>query len=105
MIDAAEWLSSRIPAPPPELAERFARIADGRTCSDEVELSRFFVSEAAALLKNLSGDRSGALDLLVADSLITYAMEAAAENGRSVDAAATDAIQVIAATASRGGKA
>ena len=101
MIDAGVWLASRTPAPPRELAERFASIADGRQCRDETELAQFLVDEATAILASLGNDRSAATDLLVADALITYAMEAASANPEEV---AARAMQAISSTAGRGRK-
>jgi hypothetical protein len=102
VIDAGAWLASRTPAPPRELATRFASIADGRQCRDEADLARFLVDEATAILASLGNDRSAATDLLVADALITYAMEAASANPEEV---AARAMQVISAVPRRGMKA
>lgn len=71
-------------------------------CRDSPELSRLLVSEAESLLATMCDDRSGAIDLLVADALITYALEAATDDCAHVEAAAASAIQQIAAVASRG---
>jgi len=46
---------------------------------------------AVSILSGLDRDRSSALDLLAADALISYALEAAAENCESF-AASTDAM-------------
>ena len=103
MIDIGEWLASRAPAPPPELAARLAHVAGGRTCADSVSLSLLLVSEARALLEQLCDDRSAALDLLVADSLITYALEAAAEDCSQFETTASSAIERIAAATNPAG--
>lgn len=105
MIDVAEWLAARTPAPPPELIERIAAIAGNRSCSDATELAGFLVTEAESLLENLRDDRSGAFDLLVADALITYAMEAAATDHDRFDETAARAMGVISAVAHRSGQA
>ena len=102
MIDVAVWLATRTPAPPPELNERIAAIAGNRTCSDATELADFLVAEAESLLERLRDDRSGAFDLLVADALITYAMEAAATDHDRFDETVSRAMPVISAVAHRG---
>ena len=79
-------------------------IVAGRSCEDSSALSELLVNEAADLLRNLDDDRSAAIDLLVADSLITYAMEAAAEDHAHLVTAANAAMQRIAPDASRGGQ-
>ena len=101
MIDAAGWLALRIPVPPPQLARRLSSIVEGRVCADLTELSAVLVDEALNVVSGLSDDRSGAFDLLVADALITYAMEAAAEDGPKVESIALDAMQRIAHVAGR----
>lgn len=105
MIDVAGWLATRTPAPPPELTERIAAIAGNRSCSDSTELAGFLVTEAESLLEKLRDDRSGAFDLLVADALITYAMEAAASDHERFDETAARAMGVISAVAHRSGQA
>ena len=102
MIDVAGWLATRTPAPPPELSERFAGIAGNRSCSDATELADLLVAEAESLLENLPDDRSGAFDLLVADALITYAMEATAADHERFDESALRAMRVI-STVAHGG--
>ena len=104
MIDAAGWLATRTPAPPPELAERIGAIAGTRSCSDVTELAGFLVAEAESLLENLRDDRSSAFDLLIADALITYAMEAAALDHDRFDDTASRAMEVISTVARRGGQ-
>ena len=104
MIGAREWLASRTPAPPAELARRLADIAADRECTDVIELSEFLVDEAVNILESLSDDRSGAFDLLVADSLITYALEAAGEDCANVESIAGIAMQRVASVASREAK-
>jgi len=102
VIDAWEWLASRAPQPPQELSDRLCRIAEGRKFDDVQAMSRFFIDEAEALFTGLCDDRSAALDLLVADSLITYAIEAAADDCASLDAFALEAMQRLAAVPHRG---
>jgi hypothetical protein len=100
VIDVGAWLASREPAPPAQLAERFARIGDGRRCADPRELARFLVGEATGILRGLGSGRSAAEDLLVADSLITYAMEASADD---IEEVASEAMLAIATVGHGGG--
>ncbi len=54
------------------------------------------LDRGVSTLREALTDRDGALDLLAADALITYAMEAAAEECATMDETATEAIQRIA---------
>lgn len=84
-----EWLATRSPPPPARLAGRLAAAIPPSAESLSSELSESLIAAAAAILRDTitaSGDeRNGAaaLDLLAADALITYAVEAAAEDCRS----------------------
>jgi hypothetical protein len=104
VIDAREWLASRTPAPPPELALRLAELTADRECSDLKELSGILVDQAVNVLAAVSDDRSGAFDLLVADSLITYALEAASEDCAHVESVAADTMRRVASVAGREAK-
>lgn len=104
MIDVAGWLASRTPVPRAELSTRIAEIARGRAYGSEHELAEFFIGEAKILLGHLRDDRGGAFDLLVADALITYAMEAAASDHDSFDSTAKRAMEVISTVTHRGGQ-
>ena len=80
-----EWLASRIPPAQPRLAARLdaavADVADGR---DQIPQS--LVEVACVVLRdtlvqsNTARNGTAALDLLAVDALITYAVEAAAED-------------------------
>jgi hypothetical protein len=89
------WLASRTPAPPPHLASRLAEIA-GETAFDDAHAADVLLGKGIDTLRSALSDRDGALDLLAADALITYAMEAAADNCATMDEAAAEAIQRIA---------
>ena len=103
MIHVGEWLASRTPAPPKELANRLSTLLGGETCADSTAMAELMLERAAALLGNLRDDRSGAFDLLVADALITYAMEAAADDHDRFDELSARGAAMIAG-ASRGGQ-
>jgi hypothetical protein len=84
-VEIASWLSSRVPPAPHDLVTRMVSLAGGEQCAFE-DLPDRLVELAARAFDGLGNDRRSALDLLAADALITYAMEAAAESG-SYDAA------------------
>ncbi len=68
------WLSARTPPPPEVLARRLARAVR--------ELPE---RELADVTARASQAPELALDLLAADAFVTYAVEAAAEEGRSAE--------------------
>ena len=89
----SDWLASRSPAPPPEMSDRLRGIVrDSAATADE--LPKVLIEKAIGLFAAIGDDRASAADLLAADALITYAMEAAAESG-NVDAAAVHAMRQI----------
>ncbi|MEO7367936.1 MAG: hypothetical protein ABIZ36_08265 [Gemmatimonadaceae bacterium] len=90
-----EWLESRTPAPPPNLAERLTEIV-GVEALEGPAASNVLLERGIATLRAALSDRDGALDLLAADALITYSMEAAADDCATMDATAAEAIQQIA---------
>jgi hypothetical protein len=75
------WLDARAAAPPPELRARMAAALEAVTSETvpgalaEAALSCLQATMAAP------GERASALDLLAADALLTYALEAATEMG------------------------
>ena len=79
-VSIAEWLSTRTPSPPDVLATRLRDLAGKSQCS-LVELPPSLIDIASASLSQLDDSRDSALELLAADALVTYAMEAAAELG------------------------
>lgn len=85
-IGLSDWLASRSPAPPREMSERLKKIV-GSSAATADGLPRLLIGKAIELLAEIGDDRSAAPDLLAADALITYAMEAAAESGNVEDAA------------------
>ncbi|MEO8192502.1 MAG: hypothetical protein ABI681_01545 [Gemmatimonadales bacterium] len=100
----ADWLAARIPSPPPDLALRLDRIAGEQKCDGYRELSSALLANAEKLLAELGTDRDAAPDLLAADALITYAIEAAAENCASVDDVSADALVRIGRISSSDGQ-
>jgi hypothetical protein len=99
--DVVEWLAAREPAAPPLLAGRLAAVAR------EVSPERLgaTMTEAMSALGLYALDRSVgrgetgdevALDLLAADAFVTYAFEAAAEEGADVGRAAAELVTRVA---------
>jgi hypothetical protein len=97
-VRLGDWLASRVPSPPPSLSERIADAVGDSEC-ERAHLSSTLVDHAEALLKTVGNDRSSADDLLVADALITYAMEAAADDCEKLEAIASRVAYRISATA------
>ena len=94
-VRVVDWLSSRAPAPPAALAKRINETVGEATCPPEM-LPATLVERALTLLKSINSDRESADDLLAADALITYAMEAAAESCADLDSIAARAAMDIA---------
>jgi hypothetical protein len=100
-----EWLRSRRPSPPPKLFDRLEAAVTPLTEDLSISRSEILASAATALLVPLVGpdapevsrNREVAIDLLAADALLTYAIEAATEKG---DAFAREIDRVIARLAS-----
>ncbi len=92
----AEWLASRAPAPPENLAAR-VRDALGPAAADDAEETVVRCLDAMeTLLISLRDDeqagRERALDLLAADALVTYAFEAASAHANTLAAVAVGAL-------------
>ena len=78
-IRLSDWLASRTPAPPEELTSRLKEIV-GNSSATVDELPYALLKCGLEILTHVGEDRAAAPDLLAADALITYAMEAAAES-------------------------
>ncbi len=78
---ALEWLDARAAPPPPELRARMAEALAGVTA--ETVPGALAEGALSCLRETLAApeERASALDLLAADALLTYALEAAAELG------------------------
>lgn len=72
-----------------------ATVGIGAASTDD--LPGALVAGAEMLLSQLNGESDAAIDLLAADALITYALEAASEAGGSVEHVATAAMKRISA--------
>ena len=96
-VRVADWLALRAPAPPPALAALIVRSVGDAEC-ERAMLPAVLVDRALHLLKSIGSTRDSADDLLAADALITYAMEAAVESCSEVETIAANAASEIAAS-------
>jgi|SRR5687768_3799551 len=96
-IALRDWLADRTPAPPRALADRLASIVGDESCGTTGEIPMRLVLHAEQLIRNLGHDRSAAGDLLAADALVTYALEAAADECADLPAVAQHAMRALAA--------
>ena len=85
----------RKPEPPAQLAVRLAEIV-GDEAFNGASSANVLLERGIQSLRSALSDRDGAIDLLAADALITYAMELAADDFATMEATAADAIQRIA---------
>jgi len=102
-VTIAEWLKDRDALAPPELRERVREALGSSLHRDAAEVPEAALSATEALLRHwLAADeraRAGALELLAADALVTYAFEAAADAPDLLPARARRAMERIAALA------
>jgi uncharacterized membrane protein len=77
-VRIVDWLASRTPEPPATVSASLGVIVGSESC-DLQDLPSRLLSHAMVILKKPRDDRSYASELLAADALITYAVEAAAE--------------------------
>jgi hypothetical protein len=82
---ALAWLNRRQPPPPYDLERRLARAVERTNSSAEgtPDLLADAALESLASAAHAGSDRTAANDLLTADALLTYAIEAATEEGVS----------------------
>jgi hypothetical protein len=99
------WISTRSPVPPAALTERLREVI-GRDEPVADRRARALLDASLVLLDTVmeraETSRSGALSLLAADALITYAFEAAADDPGSIVPLATEAMERIAAVTASG---
>lgn len=97
-----EWLCREL-APPPALAARLTGIVRPHAANSPAARSDALLGCAETLLAELFPrgcvDRRDAVDLLVADALVTYAFEAAADEPQMLETQATTAMARLAAFA------
>jgi hypothetical protein len=81
--ETLDWLARRQPPPPFDLERRLMRAVE-RTQSSATSVADVLADAALESLTSAAragADRTAANDLLTADALLTYAVEAAAEKG------------------------
>jgi hypothetical protein len=101
-VTHARWRDAVSPPPPPALAAAVEARLDARDPTPPTPEAYLEAAERllAALLREGCTSRESALDLLVADALVTYAFEAASsENPAQIIERAHDAMKRIAAFA------
>ncbi len=86
------WLRGRSPAPPPALAGQLVTCVE-RAPDDAFDAAtvaevtgRLGIATLRTAVQRQAVAHDGAMDLLAADALVTYAFEAAAEGGEQVTA-------------------
>ncbi len=104
-VPHAEWLSNREPIAPADLVARVRVLLEANPALEQAARADAFIEASELLLKRvLHGDqhaaaRRNAIDLLAADACVTYAFEAAAEDGADIAALSQRAMARIAAIA------
>jgi len=102
-MTAEKWLAARTPRPPANLAAALRSAVAATVADNTTPVSRRLIGAAGSLLSRVveagCAERSGALDLLTLDALLSYAMEAASGSAAECECAATDALDVIGAAA------
>lgn len=97
------WLHARVPAPPAALASRIRELVDAVPRAPGAPHADVLLDAGQTLLRQLLGadrtSRHGAIDLLAADALVTYAFEAAASDPDRIGSRADAAMQLLAALA------
>jgi hypothetical protein len=103
-VTVSDWLRDRQPVPPTRLAARIES-AVGMERGHLVEAAAFYacLESCESLLGDLAArsapGREAALDLLAADALATYALEAAADDPTTLETRAREAMKRLAAIA------
>jgi len=102
-VTVGDWLDARQPSAPARLAARIeAAIGIGRS-EPSSRAAEVCIDACERLLADVaarpSPGRESALDLLAADALATYALEAAAETPASLESRARDALRRLTALA------
>ena len=102
-MNLMRWIDSRTPAPHPALAQRMRPALDAVASAGAARPDESALDAALILLETIvadgNGSRTGAITLLAADALVTYAFEAAAVDPHQIDSRAHQALARIAALA------
>lgn len=98
-MTARQWLAGRTPQPPADLASALAQAVGPGAAGDAAPLSLQLLAAARRTLPSAiaedCADRSGALNLLTLDALITYAMEAGSATAAECEDVAAEALLLI----------
>jgi hypothetical protein len=109
-VRISEWLETRTPSPP-EALELRVRASLAPVLDDEMQEggARMFDALLAAarslltvVIRDESGDRECAHDLLAADALVTYAFELAAGDPDAIESLSDSAMRSLGALAAEG---
>lgn len=102
MTTLGEWLDARTPPPPQALRARLREVLGDRLGAPASEAHAWCLAAGEGLLASLldreRASRADALDLLTADALVTYALEAAADQPETLDARTTEAMRRLSGT-------
>ena len=103
----ADWIRTRMPAPPPPLLARIEALTgpapDVAPVTSAAPVADLLLDAAERAMRGVLGDgcltRDSALDLLAIDAIVTYAFEAAADDPEQLEARTRGALERIAALA------
>jgi len=102
-VTVGDWLRDKNPAPPARLAARIETALGARSAEPASNAAIVCLDACETLLADVaarpSPGRESALDLLAADALATYALEAAAESPAALEARAHEAMTRLSAIA------
>ena len=102
-MTVGEWLREREPTPPARLAARIESAIGAKSAEPAARACEVCLDTCTRLLDEItarpSQGRESALDLLAADALATYALEAATESLATLEARSRDAMKRLAAIA------
>jgi hypothetical protein len=102
-VTVGDWLRDREPAPPARLAARIETAIGARRAEPASNTAEVCLAACESLLADVAGrtsqGRESALDLLTADALATYALEAATQAPAMLEARALDAMKRLTAIA------
>lgn len=90
MTASRDWLTRQLAAAPPSLAERLRAAVEGSVEGGSGALAEAALERLRAAALSPDRDRETAYQLLAADALLTYACQAAAEEGPAALRALTD---------------
>ncbi len=102
-MTVGDWLREKEPAPPARLSARIEAAIGGRLSEPAATAAEVCLEACERLLADVaartSQGRESALDLLAADALATYALEAATDSPATLEARALDAMKHLTAIA------